>query len=418
MESMGLRGFDPRRALATVIAVLAVTPAPLVESVGPPVAAADNRAVHSTALSNRSGPSAYVPLFPVRVFDSRLESPGRPAAPLTPGTNLAVNLAGVLPPGATAVSFNLTATGQQASGHAVVTPGDVDATLSGTSTLNWSRPLHNVANGYISKVSTNRHVNLALQSNLPGHLVLDVTGYFAGSGEPGAAVLQPANSRIYDGAAPMAPGASMKVGIDAPAGVAVTAAAIDVTVTNTQGPGFLTVAQDRDSNTSSLNWTGADQTVANALLTGLAPDGTFTVTNNGVTPARVVIDLAGVFVSVDAAGGQGAYLYPLDPARIHDSRVTGSALGVGEARKHTFPVPADAVAVVSNATVTGTAGNGYLYVGPLDTVVPLAASVRWVGSNATVANGAVNRSTGDTTLVYLGGQTTSHYVLDVGGYFR
>lgn len=395
-------------------------PVPVVDSLRAPFDLLDAGGFHTAGINRHSEPSAYVPITSQRVLDTRGGTPERPAGPVVPGGRVTVDLAGILPPGTTAVSYNLTATGQTASGYVAVTPAGV---ASQTSTLNWTRAQQTVANGHVTTVSPDRRVDLALTSSGSAHLVLDVTGYFTPLASANSALLTQAIRRVYtldNGDPPLGPGASMKVGLgqlDELNGVAPTAAAVNVTVTGTVGPGVVTVAKDRSETTSTLNWSGANQTVANAVVTDVATDGTFTVTNNGPTPARLVIDLTAVFAP-QAQGATGARYYPLDPARTVDSRVQGQPVPAGQTRINTFPVPIDSEAVVVNTTVTGTEGTGYLAVTPLDLVVPFTSSVNWFASPSTVANGTVSPTTGHAALVYLGGQYRAHYVMDIGGYFR
>lgn len=393
-------------------------PVPVVDSLQVPFEFLDAGGFHTSAINRQIDPATYVPLPPERVLDTRLSTPGRPAGPVPSGGRLTVDLADVVPIGTTAVSYNVTATGQTASGYAAVTPAGVTST---TSTLNWMRPQQTIANGYITTVAGDRQLDVALNSTGSAHFVIDVTGYFTPTDTAESAVLESANRRLFQfgfGDPPLLPGQTMKVAVGGEDNqVTPTAAAINITVTGTVGPGVVTVAAGRSQTTSTVNWSGPAQTVANEVITDVAPDGSFTVTNNGTTPAKLVIDLYGTFAPV-AEGATGARYYPVDPARTVDTRVDGGPLRAGEIRINTFPVPLDASAVVVNSTVTGTVGTGYLSVTPLDVVVPFTSSVNWFTSPATVANGGVASSTGHATLVYVGGQNSSQYVFDIGGYFR
>lgn len=393
-------------------------PVPVVDSLQVPFQFLDAGGFHTSAINRQIAPSTYVPLAPERVLDTRQATPQRPAGPLAPGGRLTVDLSDVLPVGATSVSYNVTATGQTASGYIAVTPAGVTAL---TSTLNWTRAQQTIANGYITPVSGDRRLDLALTSTGSAHVVLDITGYFTPQDTAESTVLSSAVRRLFrfgDAEPPLNPGESLTVQLDSEDDpVPPSAAAINVTVTGTVGPGVVSVAAQRSVTTSTVNWSGPNQTVANAVITDVAPDGTFTVTNNGPTPARLVIDLTGTFAPV-ALGAEGARYYPVVPARTMDTRVDGGPLVAGQTRINTFPVPLDATALVVNSTVTGTVGTGYLAVTPLDIVVPFTSSVNWFASPSTVANGGVSATTGHATLVYVGGQNSSQYVFDVGGYFR
>ena len=396
-------------------------PVPVVDSLASSVETLDAGAFHTASTHHRSGPTQFVPITSQRVLDTRLSTVERPAAALDPGQRLTVDLADVVPPGATAIAFNLTATGQRAPGYAVVTPG---GQASRSSTLNWTAPQRTIANGYIAKLSTTRQLDISMDSAGASHFVLDINGYFAPPGVAGGALFNAVNSRVYEygyGDPPLAPGESRVISLAGAGagtdGVAPSAAAVNITVTGTTGPGVLTVAKERTQATSTVNWSGANQTVANAVITEVTTEGTFTVTNNGTTPARMVIDLTGVFDPA-AEGGKGAQFYPLDPARIYDSRISGAPLNGGQIRINTYPIPPDAAAVAVNATATGTLGSGYLTINPLTAVVPLSSSLNWYRSPTTVANGQISATSGNATLAYVGGRYQAHYVLDLGGYFR
>ena len=392
-------------------------PVAVVDSLKAPFAMLDAGSFHTAGINRQIPPATYVPIPQKRLLDTRVATPSGPPAPLQPGGRITLDLSNVVPAGTTAVSYNVTATGQTASGYLAVTPG---WTTGGTSTLNWTAPQQTIANGYITTVSADRRLDIALTSAGTAHVVFDIIGYFTPEPDAASTVLSPANSRVYqfdNGSPPLAPGASMKVSLGGETPVTPTAASINVTVTGTVGPGVVTVASERAVGTSTVNWSGANQTVANAVITDVADDGTFTVTNNGTTPARLAIDLTGTFAPL-AEGASGAYYYPLNPSRTVDSRVAGQPLRAGQTRINSFPVPPDAAALVVNSTVTGTEGTGYLSVTPLNVVVPFTSAVNWFVSPSTVANGAVFASTGHATLVYVGGQYGSHYVFDLGGYFR
>ncbi|MER6777416.1 MULTISPECIES: hypothetical protein [unclassified Streptomyces] len=76
----------------------------------------------------------------------------------------------------------------------------------------------------------------------------------------------------------------------------VTAVALNMTVTNPQEAGHLTAYPSGQAapSTSSVNF-AAGQTVANAVIVPVGPDGKITVRNGGWKPADVVIDVLGYY---------------------------------------------------------------------------------------------------------------------------
>lgn len=425
-NSMGQLGdggpIDPASEVNSLVPV-AVLPLPAGDGSARPVIGLAAGGGYSMGVYQEMPESYFVPMAPQRVLDTRVS----PGTPVTDG--IVVNVQGVVPPGVTAVTYNVTATGQTASGVATLAPSDSPITASQSSVLNWSGPQQTIANGYITKVSADRQLKLSLTSTGSSHFVLDITGYFMPAGAADGAAYLPADQRVYDsrdGDGPLAPrdsrvialptGAGESQEVSALNGVTPTAAAVNVTVTGTVGPGVMAVAEERTNSTSTVNWTGPAQTVANAVITDVTPEGTFTVTNNGLTPADVVVDLNGRFVP--SAAGVGAAFYPMDPARMYDSRTTNGVLGANQSRLNTTAVPTDAVAVALNTTVTGTLGTGYLSVTPPTGAVPQTSTVNWFTSPTTRANGSIVPLRTTASEAYVGGLYATQYVHDTAGFFR
>ena len=91
--------------------------------------------------------------------------------------------------------------------------------------------------------------------------------------------LQPDEERIVD------------LGVQGP----VNAAIINLTVTETEGAGFVAVfpADVAYPGNSSINWSASDQNVANGVITSVDSTGKVTI-RGGVNPTHVVIDVQGV----------------------------------------------------------------------------------------------------------------------------
>ena len=362
-------------------------------------------------------PTEFISIPPVRAVDTRVN----PGEPLDPDHYIVLDVSTALPEGASALAFNITATSQTASGYLDVAPNGAPP---GTSTVNWGGPLETIANGHIAKLSADRKLQITLESTGTTHVILDVTGFFMPTGSRGATVYASASRRIYDSRTsknPLQPGASRVLNINtggAALPVAPEAAAVNVTATGTSGSGVFTVARDRSTDTSTINWTGGAQSVANAVITDVAPNGDFTVTNNGKTPADVVVDLTGVFMPTSESA-TGARFYAVDPQRTYDSRSDPAGkLSGGQSRTTTSPIPADASAVVLNATVTGTQGTGYLSVTPPGVAVPTTSTVNWYRSPTTRANGSIIPTESAANRSYVGGSFSTHYLFDTAGYFR
>jgi alpha-tubulin suppressor-like RCC1 family protein len=416
---------------------VAVAPLPAASGDPRPLVELSSGDFHNMAVYQEQQPSHLVSIASQRVLDTRLVGTG---AAVT--DEIGFDLQSVVPPGATAVTYNLVATGQTASGVAAIVPFDSTTTAQESSVINWSGPQQTIANGHVVRLGAERQLKVTMASTGSSHFVVDITGYFMPAGEPDGALYLAANNRLYDsrdGDGSLGPGESRDVAIEALGtssssgaqgassepelgdvtalnAVAPTAAAVNVTVTGTTGSGVITLASQPSSATSTVNWTGAGQTVANAVITNVSEAGTVTLTNNGTTPAEVVVDLTGFFVP--AVAGVGASFYPTDPARTLDSRIAGGVLAAGETRVTTHPVPRDAVAMALNTTVTGTTGTGFVSVTPQGSGDPTTSTVNWYGSPMTRANGSIVPVIRTGSQTYAGGQFTTYFLHDTAGFFR
>ncbi|MEZ5143199.1 MAG: hypothetical protein R2726_11875 [Acidimicrobiales bacterium] len=202
-----------------------------------------------------------------------------------------------------------------------------------------------------------------------------------------------------------------------------TAVAMNVTVTGTTAPSFLTVwpSGTPRPTASSLNWS-AGQTIANAVTVKGGAGGTVSVFNP-TGSAHVVIDVVGWY---DAASDGDGFVAQL-PTRILDSRPPpeqvgpyGTPWGPGVDREVVVAgvggVPADAQAVVLSATVTGTTAESFLTVYAKGSARPTSSSLNW-RARQTVAN-AVTVKVGDGGAIRAyNAAGDAQVVFDVVGWF-
>ena len=206
-----------------------------------------------------------------------------------------------------------------------------------------------------------------------------------------------------------------------PAGAA--AAVLNVTATEGQGDGFVTVypCDAPKPLASSLNFV-AGTSVANAVVTGLSAAGTVClyVGTNGV---NLVADVSGYF---PASSGYN----PLTPARLLDTRpgektIDGAQLGAGlTAAGSTLVlpvggrggVPADVSAVVLNVTAVGGQGDGVVTVFSCDTPRPLASNLNFVAGTPTANTVITGLSAAGTVCLFVGTNGVN-LVADVNGFF-
>ena len=128
-----------------------------------------------------------------------------------------------------------------------------------------------------------------------------------------------------------------------------------------------------------------------------------------------------------AAADGGAEWYPVSPVRLLDTR-TGNGLSGAfvDEKPRSFQlagrgsVPADAVAVTANLTVTGATANGYVAIGPSMSAKPSTSTISVV-KGQTIANGVTLRigSGGTVGAVFMSAAgAKAQLVLDVTGFYR
>jgi len=221
---------------------------------------------------------------------------------------------------------------------------------------------------------------------------------------------------------PVAPGASLLlriVGSAAPVPAGATAVVLNLTVTEPQGPTFVTVHPDGEAlpTASSLNIDYAGQTVAN-LVTARLGGGAVRIYSQ--TAAHLVADVAGYYVpSNSTAGGR---FVPTTPTRLLDTRSgpgrTG-ALGAGDALDldvgRAAGLPADAAAVVLNLTATEPAAAGFLSVTPKGAPLGRVSNLNIARPGQTIANQVIVPLQNGVITVFAAVPT--HVVVDLGGWY-
>ena len=189
-----------------------------------------------------------------------------------------------------------------------------------------------------------------------------------------------------------------------------TAAALNVTATDTAGNGYLTVHPCSVARplASSVNY-AAGRTVPNNVTVALGSTGKVCIYTQ--VAAHIVVDLDGWY-SPTAPGGAG--LETVTPSRLLDSRNSGG-------RNQSFTValgavvPASASAVTLNVTVTDPLFSGYLTVYPCGSPVPLASNLNFAPGQ-TVPN-LVTVKIGEGRSVCLYANSPTNVVVDLDGDF-
>jgi hypothetical protein len=195
-----------------------------------------------------------------------------------------------------------------------------------------------------------------------------------------------------------------------------TAAVLNVTVTNTVGPGFLTVwpTGSPQPTASNLNWV-ARETRPNLVTVPIGVSGLVSFVTSSRTD--VVADLEGYFLP--PSGSAGGYV-PVAPSRLLDTRtgmplVGGSAVDVPVSGAGGVPT-SGVSGVVLNVTVTNTSAAGFLTVYPTGAARPTASNLNWVAGWTVPNRVFVPLGTaGKVTFFNFAGVTD--LVVDVNGYF-
>ena len=374
----------------------------------------------------------FTPMTPKRVYDTRGYMPQGLRAveklPVDPATPLCVAIAGVgdVPTTAVAVALSVVATENDSAGFLTVYPGGV------------SRPASSSVNYVADDIASNMVLTgldssgvACVFSMVPAHVVVDVTGWFPlGSSFTPTTPVRAADTRPWTtpGVRPVAaikvgPSNQLEVqltdlGATVPAS-GVGSVAVNVTVTDTDGAGFVTVwGCGTLPETSSLNF-AAGQTIPNLVVTQVSATGTVCV--HASTNAHVIVDVVGWFAS-------GGTYTAITPVRMADSRNASVGLRPITAKKvnptdftptvNFFSIgslPSNVRAVALNLTVDQTDGPGF--------ITPYPAGSRPNTSSLNYTDAGITRSTaviipvspsGDVSFYSM---TPTHLVIDVVGYF-
>ncbi|MFN0087470.1 MAG: reprolysin-like metallopeptidase [Blastocatellia bacterium] len=208
------------------------------------------------------------------------------------------------------------------------------------------------------------------------------------------------------------------------------ARAITGNVTTVQsGGGFLTLFPSDASrpNVANSNY-GANEILNNVFTVGLGPgDGAFKI--YVTTNTDVVVDVTGYYAPPEAAG---LYFHPLPrPVRLLDTRAgltacytPGTPLpGVAETTQQAtgacagLQIPANARAIVGNATTVSSLGAGYQYftLFPANATRPMVASSNYPAGQ--VMNGPFTAGLSPTGAFKIYPTSQTHLVIDVLGYY-
>ncbi len=220
---------------------------------------------------------------------------------------------------------------------------------------------------------------------------------------------------------PIGPAATVDVQVTGQGGVpasGVSAVALNVTVTQPTGTGFLTLFPTGAVRplAANLNFTPA-KTVPNLVVVKVGTGGKVSMYNSAGS-SHVVYDVAGWYSDVPA-GNDGRYM-SLVPARLLDTRggvrlAAGASLDLQVSGAGVVPA-SGAGAAVLNVAASGPTTTSFLTVFPTGATRPLASNLN-VDAGETVSNRViVGLGTGGKVTIYNNAGSTD-VVVDVGGWF-
>jgi hypothetical protein len=274
--------------------------------------------------------------------------------------------------------------------------------------------------------------NVVLFTSSAAHMVADVAGYYRRSAEASdgrlravtpARILDTREGQIgYSGSKPVG-GDNLTLQVAGRGGVPATGAAavvLTVTVTESEGPGFVTAypGQTARPEVSNVNVYRTGQTVANQVIVPIGADGTVQLYT--LTGLHLIADVTGWFTDATAEASFSGLFVPIEPVRKLDTRLSGTkAAADGTVTVFTLPgtIPGVAAAAAAvNVTATETDGPGYITAFPSGIDTPFTSVLNLEGGDETIADHVIAPVTdGDLALYsYVG----AHLVADVFGWYR
>jgi hypothetical protein len=332
---------------------------------------------------------------PADVFDSFAA-----AAPLTTGESR-ISLSGVVPAGAGGIAVHLSGYTYDENGGGYAVAYDCGSARPGIAHINLNSLTASDAIAYVPLAEA-ADLCLYLYASDEADVSVSVLGYFTDTEAEGGATPPTLvyRSDLAPGFEPVAPVRVLdtRSGLGAPTGkvaggttVALdlsdrvsegtTAVVLNVTATDTEGWGYVTVYScDSDRpDTSNVNFDGAGQNVPNQVTVDAGADGHVCLFASATT--NLLADLAGTYEY-----GHGQRFTPTDPTRILDTRA-----GIGAPVAHVTAgqtlvlqvsgqagVPSGAGAVTMNLTAVGALGWGYVTAYPCDAAQPDASNINYV----------------------------------------
>ena len=322
-----------------------------------------------------------------------------------------------VPSSATAAAFTVTVTQTTAAGYLTALPAG--APLTAVSILNFEAN-QTLANGAIVQLSSTGAIDM--YASVATNIIVDVSGYFRPSPNGRAAAgrfvaIEPA--RLLDSRSTGVPvGARSSITVALPSSIPkdTIALALTVTITDPEGPGYLTAysAGSPIPLASNLNFDRPNQIRAAGFIATVSSAG---VSFLSTARTNIIVDVSGYFTGRSAEVNTQGLFVPIEPRRMLDNRFTGRPLQAHSTVDIDFGpiagVPMSAIA--ANWTLTQTTGIGYVSAFATGSGVPSTSTVNSDSAGQTIANFGIVKVGG--TMVSALTSSTTHLVVDAYGWF-
>ncbi len=308
---------------------------------------------------------------------------------------------------ASAVALSLVSVGSQVPGVVTVFPSGVGRPTA--SNLNYTAGQIR-ANAAVVQVAAGASFDVFTVS---GDLVVDVTGYFSPTATATAGRFVPvAPDRLYDSRniLPAPHGRGTVVTVPLPAGVPAdaTAVALNVTITESLGAGFVTAfpAGTAPPEASSLNVDGPGQTRAAGGIYPVSAGGVSFLLSRG---GHLLVDISGYFTGPSAAASSVGLFTPVVPGRLLDTRTSTMISATGSVG---IAAPYPGPAALNLTSVDGAPGFVTAYA--TGGTRPGVSNLNPGGGDIVANFSIVNPAAGGITFYSM---AATHLVVDVAGWF-
>ncbi|MGZ4772988.1 MAG: CAP domain-containing protein, partial [Ilumatobacteraceae bacterium] len=294
-----------------------------------------------------------------------------------------------IPANATSVALTLTVVGVQGAGFLTAWPADQARPL--VSNVNFDAGQIR-ANGSITRLDASGEFRVF--TSVPANVIADVVGAFvpASAAAAGRFVARP-STRLYDSRSgpTLASGATMTLPLPAGVPADAVAMALNVTMTESSAPGFVTEfpAGHQMPTSSILDVDRVGQTRAAAGIFPVSPTGVAFYLSGG---GHIVVDLLGYFTGPSAGSGTDGLYTAYDPTRLLDTRgqsPLGNSVPLYPGGGLELAVSQGGSIAYNVTSVDGT--GGYVTAFPAGTPRPNTSTVNSVGGGDVVANFAITQ---------------------------